>query len=496
MIIQFGQDYFDARNGQKTPVCFDSSKLINPHVLILGASGTGKSWNIRKMIREGQKSAPNVRFHVMDVHGDLEIEGASTVSFSEAAPFGLNPFRVNPDPEFGGVRRCFQAFIRTINQASTTQLGVKQESVIRNLVLDVFRNFGFQQDDPSTWVMNALQMRALGSASDNRVYLQVPFEEKDKASAYGARWDAEKRHWYCQSENYKGELTRWAPAFKERRYPTVSDVVSYARSIHLERFLGSEQKAMRALAAVNKAAATYQKKMLEHAKINRISGNSFDPEAEEALARARETAIEAYTVYVNSVQTGLELETLVKYDSPEVLKSCIDRLGNLEATGIFKDSPAPFDTENSVWRYKLNALESVEKKMLVLFILQSLFNKAVQRGECSDVQEVIVLDELASYTASADNDGILNVIAREARKFGLALWCANQSPLNVPEGIASSVGTKVILGLDEGHWNSAINRFRIDEKQLAWIQAHSTQSVQLKEKGALKARWRWVNITP
>jgi hypothetical protein len=239
-----------------------------------------------------------------------------------------------------------------------------------------------------------------------------------------------------------------------------------------------------------------QRRMLEQLRSKQY--RNATSEAEEAeLEIARKAAIEAYTDYVNVVQTGLELESLMKYDSADVLKSVADRMQNLLAAGIFKAQPAPFDPKAAVWRYKLNALSSEEKKMFVLFTLQDLFYNAVQRGEQSDVVEVIVLDELGTYTSNSDDesgDGIIGVIAREARKFGLALWGAHQQPTGIPESLIASVGTKVILGIDEMYWQSAVTRLRIETKLLDWVRPHHTMAVQMKEKGALKNRWWWVQL--
>ena len=142
--FKIGHNYFDARQNKTTPILWDSQKLINGHVLIVGSSGVGKSHTIRKMIRRGIANDSSVRFHVFDVHGDLEIPGACEVQFSESSPYGLNPLRVNPDPHFGGVRKCIRNFLNTINRASVTALGVKQEAVISNLLIDVYREFGFE----------------------------------------------------------------------------------------------------------------------------------------------------------------------------------------------------------------------------------------------------------------------------------------------------------------------------------------------------------------
>lgn len=494
MKILLGYDHFSSRSGQKVPLWWDSQKLINPHMLLLGASGVGKSHTIRRLVNEGSKSDPSVRFHVFDVHGDLTLDNASTVQFSEVAPYGVNPLRVNPDPEFGGVRKCIQSFIRIINQASSTALGVKQESVLRNLLLDVYRDFGFDAEDPSTWSLNALESRLLSGGADNRLYLQVPMEDKEAAKALGARWEPLQKHWWVHTHAYKGEVTKWPPAFKARDYPSLADVTAYAKRLHEEKFLGSDQAALLALSNLNKTARAVQRKALDAARMRKQ--NIYDGASQDELEVAGLKAIEAFTAYVKSIRTGYELETLLKYDSPDTLKSVGDRLLNLNATGIYKPTPAPFDESKSVWRYKLDPLGMEEKKMMVLFTMHELFNKAVQRGSQPKVRDIIVLDELSTYTSSQDDtgEGIIGVVARQARKYGLGLWAADQSPAGIPLGLTSSLGTKVVLGIDETFWNDAVSKLKMESKLVQWVTPQSTMAAQLKEIASTKNRWWWCNL--
>lgn len=489
---------------KSTPVIWDTSKLINGHILILGASGVGKSHTIRKVSRRALASAAesrrSVRFHVFDVHGDLDIPGASEVQFSESVTFGLNPLRVNPDPHFGGVRKCIQRFIRTINQSSRTALGVKQEAVISNLLEDTYREFDFEIDDAETWKVNGAQVRLAGGQLDNRLYLEIPFDQKDEAKAIGGgalRWDAKKGLWWCHTEKYTGELTRWKPAVRMREYPTVDAVLEYAHRIHLERFLGTDQKAIIALQLLNKQARKYQAKLLNAARWSNWNGGEIDVEMRAELEAARATASETYDAATRSIQTGHELNSLIRYQSVDVLKSVVDRLQNLKRTGIFKDTPPPFDRANPVWRYKVNALAQEEKKMFVLFTLQSIFSRAVQRGEVPDVIDVIVLDELGTYCGREDadeGDGIIGTIGREGRKFGIALWGAAQSPASVPESLVSSTGTKLLLGIDESYWQHAVTKLRVEKDLLEWVKPQVSCAIQLKERGNTRNRWLWTNL--
>lgn len=495
MLINWGLDYFELRNGRRTPVSLATARAINGHVLIVGASGVGKSWTIRSMTTQAAKSNPNIRIHVMDVHGDLNIPGASMVKFSEASEAGINPFIVNPDVEYGGVRRCINTFIRVVEQA-TGSLGVQQVNIIRDLLTDVYHNFGFDIKDSSTWSLNAYESRLISGGADNRLYLEVPLPEKDEAKALGARWDGDKRLWWIHTHKYEGGLKKWRPAYKARTYPTLTDLIEYTESVYRQRFLGSDQKGIKALETVNKLAQALQKKMLQQARDETYSGTTA--EMTEEFEQAKEKLKDAFNTYVDNIRTGKELDGLLKYRSPDTLQSALVRMKNLDATGVFKPHEPNFDRNAPIWRYHMKALLSAEeKKMLVLFKLQEIFNRAVQRGEQDDVVEVIVLDELGTYTSSADKDGgdgIIGVIAREARKFGLALWAATQTLSNIPEDLMTSVATKVVLGIDEKFWPGAVTSLNIEKKLLSWIQPQVTIGVQMKEKRALKNRWWWVQL--
>lgn len=494
MKIPLGYSYFDLKENKKVEVVMDTAKLVNPHALLVGGSGMGKSYTLIKMMQAATASDPAIRFHVFDVHGDLDVPGASVMTFSDQSPYGLNPLKINPNLEFGGVKNCIRAFITTLDTASRSRMGLKQEAIIRTLIEDVLLERGFDKDDPSTWDVNEYSSGLVSHGKDNRLYLEVPLSEKDSAKALGARWDPDKKHWWVPTHLYRGDICRWPLAFKERGYPSLNDVVNYARSIYVSKFIGSDQEGVRALIELNKKAQKAQKKMLESLKNKLIT--QYDEEFEEELEESKQKALEAYERFLNSIKTGQELDTVLKYKSPEMLSSIYDRLENLNATGIFKDQVPPFDESKSVYRYKLNALRPETKKMFVLFKLQELFLKAIERGIQSKVVDVIVLDELSSYTAGMDDKGddIISIISREARKYGLALWSADQSLDYVPKSMITSVGTKIILGLDGTYWTAAQSKLIMEEKLLQWISPRNTIAVQLKEIGTTKNRWWWTAL--
>lgn len=495
MQVKWGIDAGSRRRGIDVPVAWNSRDAVNGHALFVGMSGAGKTHSLRKCIREMIETAqPHQipRFHIFDVHGDIEIDGASTIMFSEQTQYGMNPLRVNADPHFGGVRKRVQGFINTVNRVMR-QLGPKQEAVLRNVLIDVYSHHGFRQDDPKTWRVDENSARLLTNGSHNRLYLDVPKGEKDqlKDLKIGAVWDGDLYCWWIPPDQYQGIVTRWPPKTLDRTHPSITDALRYARHRLQMSFLGSGIEAITNLEIASRASAAYQRKLLE--ALRKGEKGFTDEKMLADIEKAKLRAIESYSTYVSSIATGQELPDLMKYDSTEVLKSVVDRLENLDAIGIFKATPPPFDPNSPIWRYNIKALSMEERKLFVLFRLEEIFAAAVQRGEQAEIVEVVILDEAHIY-ADDDPENIINTIAKEARKFGLALICASQSPTHFTEDFIASVATKIILGIDEMYWRGSVTKLRITDDALAWIKLQKTMLVQLKTKGETKNEWRWTLI--
>ncbi len=493
MQIRFGLDAQQLKLGKTVPVLWDSSKLVNGHTLIVGMSGSGKTFTLRKMISQALRTAGHQipRVHLFDVHGDLEIPGASEVRFSEQTCWGLNPLKVNPDPHFGGVRKRIQSFMATMNRTMRT-MGPKQEACLRNILTDVYAQYGFKQDDPSTWYVQDETAVLMSDGHEDRLFLDVPKAEKDEAKALGARWSGGPLYsWYINQDQYEGAVTRWPPKLMSRTNPSIKDALRMAQNILQQSFLGSGADAVTYLELANRSAQSYRKKAIQ--ALRKGEANFEDEAGKLELDKAKKKAIDAFATYVESITTGRELNSLMKYDSTDVLKSVVDRLQNLDAIGIFKPSPPPFEMSNPIWRYNIHALSMEERKLFVLFKLEELFMAAVERGPQDHIQDVIILDEAHIY-ADDDPDNPINTIAKEARKFGVMLVAASQSPTHFPEDFVASVATKIVLGIDEIYWRPSATKLRLREEALAWVTSTKTMLVQLKMKGETQNDWAWCSI--
>lgn len=484
MKIPFGKNAAEAKRGNDVIVEWDSTRAINGHIILLGDSGTGKTHNLKHFITSmAQSSSVPARFHIFDAHGDIQLPGASTVLFSESSDYGFNPLVINPDLHFGGVRKRIQNVISTINRTSR-QLGPKQEAVLRNILLDLYAMNGYKSDNPASW---AATSSSDTMEKDGRVYLDVPYPEKDIAKSAGAHWDGEETCWWIEQEKYTGPALHWPPK-PAKRCPTLLDAVNYAKYKLQAMFIGADQSTVNNLEAVNRVAKAFQGKWLRNMRDG--DAGAKDQRKKEMTA-AGEKAINAYKDYIESIKTGRELDDLIKYDSSDVLKSVVDRLENLYATGIFRNTVPPFDPRASAWRYDIKALNEDEKKMFVDFRLEAIFTQAVQRGIQNDIIEVIILDEAHLYM-SDEPDHILNKLVKEARKYGVALVLASQSPSHFPDDLISGVGTKVYLGLDQFFWPMAKAKLGIDLEALKFIVAKKRLVVQMKVAGDFQSRSQWV----
>jgi DNA helicase HerA-like ATPase len=415
-----GYNGYDLKQGKQTPVVWDVSRVINPHILVLGSSGTGKSYTIRRMVRDMARTAPRgARIHIFDVHGDLDVDGASSARFSQATRYGYNPLVIDPDPEFGGVSRRIGDFIEQLER-TTGALGNRQEAVLRRLLEDLFAANGMFVDNAASWS-------------------------------------------------------------RGRKQPTFVDALRFGENKVKALFLGTSSKAAVLLEQVNRAARQMVSTQRAAAK-DRIGETGKFEKLKEQFERAKVEARDAFVAHLESVQFGREFDDILRYDSVEVLKSVLDRLRNLASAGVFEANPPPFSAASPVWRYDVQALADPVQRLLVFTRAEELFREAVQAGVTDQIRTIIVLDEAHKFLdESAGN--IIGRIAKEGRKFGCALVAASQSVDHFGADFLMNCATKIVLGLDPLVWGAAIRQLRIDERLLQYLTPKRSCAVQMRRPG-------------
>ncbi len=408
-----------AHAGKTFGLNWDSHQVLNGHTILVGGSGTGKTHQLRRII--SHLAAAGLRVHLLDVHSDVMPDCPThTIRFSESTEFGLNPLEVSEDPDFGGPRKKANAFINLMMRQSA--LGEKQKGALFRLLIDMYRRYGFYMEDAATWSLSR----------DPRTWAKVA-----------------------------------------KRQPTLTDLTKAVWEKCVSLKLGVSGSATRKFEEVAKC-----QKKLHSLRLKNAAGD----EVEDALAKAKTNFLTAIQEALDKMDTGDELEELIAWDSFDVVKGLHDRLVGLERSGIFKGRAPAFDPKVPVWRYDIAPLSREESQFFVDCLAAQIFAAAKQRGEADGPDTALVIDE-ASIFMDKDSDHILNIIAREARKFGVMLVLATQEINTFPPAVISSAATKIILGVDERFHKATEAAFGMETGKLKFIQPQKTALVQIKNKG-------------
>lgn len=121
--------------------------LPNPHVVVIGASGSGKTQTLKALAYELSRQGTNVR--VIDFHGDQSLPGETVYPMHMSSPWGINPLVLNLDREGGGPN--LQAIQVSLLLRKALTLGPIQEALLLKTLRDLYRELGIRQEDPQTW---------------------------------------------------------------------------------------------------------------------------------------------------------------------------------------------------------------------------------------------------------------------------------------------------------------------------------------------------------
>ena len=488
--IIFGLDDIALRqNGQKIPVAWSEQTAINGHMLVAGKSGSGKTFTLKRIVSQIVRSGRPIRIHAFDVHSDLSFSDESHVLFSESTHYGINPLKISAHPHYGGVRKRVQGFIQMINDCSR-ELGPRQEASLRAILYDLYEINGFKLNDPDTWSVPEQPEQA--SKTDGRIYLDIPFDEKDRAKELARSagiflaFDSQLKAWYC--DRHEGGLERWPRKVFGKRYPTVPDAARFAANRLRALYTGGGSKAMRMLEDHNRKVSAW------HNKCRKLAAGGPVEDIEKLREEVQAGAValcESFQEYVLNIETGKELDNLIRFDTADTVRSLVDRLESMVATGIFKVMEPPFDPSKPVWRYGLGPLGESEQQMFVWTRLTQIFDDAREAGPVSgpsELRDVIIIDEAHKFFRDKE-ENILNTLAKEARKFGIALICASQSPSHFSEDFLGNVGTKILLGLDQMYHDQTIRKMKIDPRVLDCIIPTKVVAVQMASRAEQKPRF-------
>ncbi len=126
--------------------------------------------------------------------------------------------------------------------------------------------------------------------------------------------------------------------------------------------------------------------------------------------------------------------------------------------------------------------------MFVYIRLEEIFRKCRDSGVKPDLEHVVFLDEAHKFIVE-DSANIINVIAKEGRKFGLGLWCTSQSPTHFSEDFLTNCGTTILLGIYSSYWDMACRKLQIDKTILKYIRPKQSAAIKLQRNGAIESNF-------
>jgi len=136
---------------------YDISKSSNFNLGLMGMSGVGKTYTISKVISAYSELITDVgepTIFILDVQGDFDSlagvpdEKINHVNFAYAHGDGaVNPLHVDP---IGGIFVAVRSFVEIV-KIFNNSLGARQAADLELIVNSLYKKFGFNKDDASTW---------------------------------------------------------------------------------------------------------------------------------------------------------------------------------------------------------------------------------------------------------------------------------------------------------------------------------------------------------
>ncbi|MCE6971636.1 ATP-binding protein, partial [Cereibacter sphaeroides] len=144
--VPLGMEHRSAR-----PVQWAPGRQSNGFLLVLGASGSGKTETLKVVASAiHQFGVPVLTF---DFHGDVVFSGTDSklLSSGSASTIGLNPMEIDAHSAEESGLYDQRAALRAMIQRAVPSLGHRQSSILRAAFEEAYQRAGIMDEDPSTW---------------------------------------------------------------------------------------------------------------------------------------------------------------------------------------------------------------------------------------------------------------------------------------------------------------------------------------------------------
>lgn len=148
-----GEDWYWSETS--FPFYVDLEKLNTPHIVVVGASGTGKTSLAKHVIREMRRKY-GYTLIVIDPHGEYgDIARELGFRVIDASSSSVNPLALGNSSPADRAMQVSHVISTIFN------LGPLQRRMLEEVVLEAYNSKGIRQDDPSTWTLEPPTMKDL-----------------------------------------------------------------------------------------------------------------------------------------------------------------------------------------------------------------------------------------------------------------------------------------------------------------------------------------------
>ncbi len=123
--------------------------LPNGHVVLIGASGSGKTQTLKAIAYELSKLLPQVLIVIVDFHGDQQLPKEVCYPLNMESPWGVNPLTIDLDTKGGGPALQGIAVAAALKKALT--MGANQEGLMISVFDRCYKAKGITQENITTW---------------------------------------------------------------------------------------------------------------------------------------------------------------------------------------------------------------------------------------------------------------------------------------------------------------------------------------------------------
>lgn len=407
-------------------------KLSNPHYLVSGMSGSGKSHLIRNII--ARLNRRGLTTHIIELHPDMHYNDFVAAGCGEhvspddfnylnfdyvEGDASVNILQFNPSPESGGVYMAIQDVLE-VARLFNPSLGSRQVTYLQKLLEYTYSRKGITHGEPSTWVDPSNPRNPTGHHPNMHDLLDSLIEVRR----------------------------------------TISSGLGKDVFVEVERLRRKVQKTKR---TIDSGVLSEEDKAAKEEELEK----QFDSLKVQVIDTIRQ---EVYgDKDTEPFYQGWKLDTL---DSlADTIKSMVE--SSLFTRGI--DDPASFKgpKKNKINVYRLSHLAYGHQRTMIHILLSRVYNASMRmckklNPETPDTY--LVLDEGRYAKEAAKNPmSPLNVIMGGSRKFGLGAIIGVQGPEQISNDMAQNFATKFILACSEAGYPDAKKYFNLPPARMKKI---------------------------